>query len=499
MKEKLFVLCLFMLFVSPVFAQCPNASPADVGVDVLIPERLMFDNDIDNLGNWEPYTSAFGDGTLALAANSESNPPQENTERVVVAFFNNDNSVVEVPGFYSGVNPAVSWDGNNDTNRQNGNPPRIACDKRPGATKYLVGNECTPWDFPALFPNWGSGFGYAATVGCTQLLQKSGNTPVPISPVIDPTYGTATSGSQIGHIRFGGEIRALSNGNFICVVEDRSGEFPGATGNVPVGSILDGNTGQKIGDSFSTNLTDPSFGDIWSGVAAFNGGFAVKPDMGASGNKIFFWNNAGTAQGEWERIVRMDPNDPLPPANGNTSSISQGGRGDGFRIDSDIRSNYIYFAGRGIDATGTGEAGVYVTKISAQTRQTVKEAYVTQEFTAQPDRVNVCADENDNVFVCWNDSSNTGMPQVIGRFYDSNLDPLTECFLVFESSEANPGEVVDGFTVNAPSCAMINGRVLVTARVSDNAVVGTKYVGQDQIATVLKVPGQSSVKNWDKY
>lgn len=508
MRARLFVVLLVLLVAVPAFAQIPYANPAAAGIEVLVPERLMFDNDVTNQGNWEPYTSAFGDGTLCLAANTEElGAVDADSERVVVAFFNTDGTVQEVPGFYYSVSPAQPWNTNNDNIRKNGNPPRIAADKRAGATKYLVGNECTPWDFPDLFPTWGAGWSYSGTVASCQLFNKTASGPSPIGPVIDPVNGTATSGSQLDAQRYGGEIRALSNGNFISVVENRDAVYSSTT-RAAVGSIVSGDTGLVIGAPFNTNLYSiDTSNDIWSGVAAFNGGFAVKGNMGSPTDfQIFFFDNAGTAKGGWQAVMRTDPATPLAPAGGFSTSVTETGRGDSFRLDSDIRNNYVYYAGKGISSpTGASNMGVYVTKIDANSRTTVKEAYVNEGCTTTaalggPDRVNVCVDENGTVFVCWGDKSNTGLQQIAGRFYDSDLEPLSDPFLVYTSSEANAESMVKGFAVACPSCAMMNGRLLVACRTdaatSDDPMT---YDSQDQIAIVLKVPMASSVKGWSNY
>lgn len=68
-------------------AQAPHGKPQDAGVSVVISEREIFANGVGNAANWEPYTTAFGDGTLALATNTEIEGDEAGTtERAVVAF-----------------------------------------------------------------------------------------------------------------------------------------------------------------------------------------------------------------------------------------------------------------------------------------------------------------------------------------------------------------------------------------------------------------------------
>lgn len=501
MRKSIMFLGLLAALVPMVGnAQAPHGKPQDAGVSVVISEREIFANGVGNAANWEPYTTAFGDGTLALATNTEIEGDEAGTtERAVVAFFTADNNVVEVPGFYT--DGGTPWTINNDSARVNGNPPRIAGDKRPGGTKYVLGNEATPWDpeSASLFPFFNTNpFAYAFQVAVVQLLNKVNNQPAPIGKVLDPINGKLTSGFQSDQMRFGGEIRALSNGNFVVVVDNRDDNFNGLR-SVPY-AILDGNTGNVIvGPSDSNQVPiDPNVNTgIWSNLAAFNGGFAVRCD--SNSNSIDFFDNNGVALGTWDRTLRRTTfSDPLPPAGGMNTSIVDNGGGGG-RIDSHIASNFIYVAGKGIDADGGGDKGVYLTKINAQTRQTVKEAFVSDGFTAIPDRINVCSDKDDNVFVAWSDTSNTGKRQIIGRAYNSDLEPITDAFLTFENSDIGPSEVT-GFAIKHPSCSMVNGRVLVTGRI-DNDAGGVPSLNLDQnahYAIVLQLPGSTSVEHWNK-
>ena len=465
------------------------------GIRVLVPDFLPFKNAMPNQENWEPQTTAFGDGTLALAANAEADGDASgSTERAVVAFITKDNKIVETDGFYTDAgNP---WTSNNDSVRTNGNIPRIAGDLRPGGTKYLLGNECTPWAFPDLFPSYGSGFEYDAQTGSVQLFEKTATGSTPLSHVFDPIFGKWTTngsnGAQTG--RFGGDICCLSNGNFVVVQEDRTTLLhPAGESIAPIMTIVSALSGKVIvGPSYAvqTKPKDPHW--TWCNLAAFNGGFALRPqnknDYEGS-TSIQFWDNEGRPLGTSGFKVRTDPAISLPPANGFATSISKRGSFEA-RIASNIQSDFVYYAGCGVDSNGNPEGGVYVTKINAHTRQTVREAYVSSGRTIEPDRVVVCCDHRDIVFVCWSDQSYTGNKQILGRFYDSELEPVTDIFLVFQKSEPGPTAVTN-FSVRRPSCSIVDGRVLITASVDQDAPI-LGLTQHDQIAIVIAVPGQSS-------
>jgi len=121
-----------------------------------------------------------------------------------------------------------------------------------------------------------------------------------LSKAIDSATGRLTSGATVGNqiSRFGGEIVGLDNGNFASVVEDRSraieteSDAPVATVFAPDGSV--------VKDSFVV-----AKGDIWSNVAPFKGGFAVraKPQDGSATRIIYFYDNAGKLLGQVDQAT----------------------------------------------------------------------------------------------------------------------------------------------------------------------------------------------------
>ena len=476
-KQSLCIaLILQGLCVSFVTAQISRTNQNTPGISVLTPDRVMFYVGKQNQPGWEPNATALGEGTLALSANAELPGDYVGvTEQTLIAFFSEDGTVTEATGFFQ--DNGDPWDVPQDvtTHLYPNNPPHIAGDKREGRTVYLLGNECTPWAFVSEFPALASsGYVYDSQVPAFQLLQRGQSGPQPLAPLFEPVYGSANEGNQSGKpILLRGETRGLSNGNFAVVVEDWTGDTVAAN-PAALATIVDGQEGSAtlgeviIGPFNANQGMDPAASTgIWSNMAAFDGGFAIRPHTGtedASGYlTIGFWDNDANPLGTWPAIVRTDPASPLAPAGGYTTSISILS-GTATRIDSDIRSNYVHMAGRGVDGTGDPDGGVYVTKIDARTRTTVDEVYVTDDMTVSPERVTVCSDKEDNVFVCWSDTSNTGNPQIAGRLFDADLEPLTDAFLVFENSEIS-GDGSKGFSVHLPSCAMVDNRILVTASV----------------------------------
>ena len=490
-----FFLC--WTFATTSIAQTVDrVGPESVGFTTRIPQVTLFDNPVQNQSNWEPYTGAFSDGTLAAVTNTEIEGDTVGvTERGMAVWFNPDNSVQEVPGFLDDSgNP---WTVTNDTIRTDGNMPRIAPEVRDGQTTmtYMFGNECTPWAYPALFPSYGSGFTYDSITASVQILSKSETgVPVAVTNVFEPTYGQETTGSQGGYqIRFGGSIRMLANGNFIVVQEDRTGILhPDNEYRCPAASIWD-QSGNNIVPPWCAITTPTAPTDpwprigIWDSLDCFDSGFAIRNED----NRLTFWNNDGSWMGRWTANSRQASEPwswPLPGSR-NTSITSWSPQSE--RVSSHIELDYVHLVGRGFDSEGNTFGGVFVTRVRKD-QTTIGEAYVSQGHVVAPQRCESCTDRNGNVFVVWSDSSNTGALQVVGRLYDSDLDPLSEPFLVFENSEVGPWATV-GFSAKHPSCHMVSEdggnrvRILVTARVDAPAVaLGLKT--NDNIATVFTAP-----------
>jgi hypothetical protein len=196
---------------------------------------------------------------------------------------------------------------------------------------YITGGEASPHALPEFQSDnrWNLGFdrlddGRYATVE-TFKLDPSTLTATPLSKAQDSANGRLTSGaandSQIS--RFGGELAGLDNGNFVSVVEDRSGMWnTSAPGAHAVVATIFAPDGSIVKDTWKV-----ADGDIWSNAAAYKGGFAVR----ASGI-IYFYNNAGDLTGQI---------DQKPPTGGDFDR----GRGDGTRIASHINTPYVFLAG----------------------------------------------------------------------------------------------------------------------------------------------------------
>ena len=262
------------------------------------------------------------------------------------------------------------------------------------------------------------------------------------------------------------------------MLDDRTSTY-GPTGARWLATTIFDNNGAKVTGPFNANQVNPTDSTSgWSNLAAYNGGWANRPESGGNIGgvtpTIQFWNNDGTPAGVYGIL-------------GN--SLDNFG-GSNTRLNSHPASDYVYMVGR-----GDGNTNVYILKIDPLTQTKVKEVLVNDTFTATPDRCNISVNANDEVFVCWSDHT-INTTQMIGRLYDDNLDPVTDAFYCFENSN------VGNFTARRPSCAIADdGRILISGIFDGTGATDipayASTFGNDQLAIVIQIAAPpSGVENW---
>lgn len=354
-----------------------------------------------------------------------------------------------VEGFYDDSN--APYKGPINASRQNGNPGRVAGDKRPNALTYVVGAEASPHNIPEFNSGdrWNTGYdrttsgGAISRYGTVQgyTLNTSTLTPTPVSKAIDSANGRVTSGQVQSdqNSRFGGDIVFLSNGNYVSLVEDRS-RIRNPNGNAAVATILKPD-GSVVKESFLV-----AAGDQWANLAAFRGGFAVR-----NGSTFYLFDNDGNATGSFSQT---------------TSGVSfNAGRGDATRIAGHINSPYIVIIGKATDAA--------VVKVAAwDTRDPQRFAtFDVSEpaFIGNVDRANVAMDALDRITASWVSSpEGYELPQVAARVLALNgetmqITALTSSFFPFINA-AKTGDITSiGMTI-----AMTTKQICVAAKGSIN-------------------------------
>ncbi len=394
----------------------------------------------DSLGNWEPYASVLGNSTFLIEGNTFAEGFTDQQRYVVALQPAAGGAKNTVEGFYA--DNGTPFTGRINFSRNNGNPGRVAGDKRPGATHYVVGGEASPHVVDEFKSDnrWDLGFdrladGRYATVQAYNL-NTSTLTPTPLHKALDSSNGRLTSGTPPGNqiSRFGGDVAVLDNGNYVSLVEDRSLQW-NPSGNAIVVTIF-ASDGSIVKDTFVV-----ANGDIWSNLAAYKGGFAVR----AVGS-IYFYNNAGDLQGSVDQ---------------NTSGSSYDrGRGDGTRLFGHINSPFVYLVGK----ITTGPI-VRVSVWDSRDRSFVASADVSEGgFSGDFDRANGAVDALDRFVIGWVcKPAGYAQQQVATRVMALNgttkaITPLTSSFFPFINHATNDIRTLQ------MSLAMTTKQILVAAK-----------------------------------
>ena len=480
----------------PVVAVASIVSAEDAGLTRIVPDKIVFETDLDNLDNWEPFTSVIGNETFVIEANTFAEPVDDLNQNYAVAFQpvgGGDGRSEQ--GFFG--DDGSPYAGQINASRQNGNPGRVAGDRRPGATHYVVGGEASPHAFDAFQSDdrWSLGFDRLpdGRYGAVQVfsLDTGSLNPTPTSNAIDAVNGRLTSGaaagSQIG--RFGGDVAVLDNGNIVVVVDDRSGVLDPANSATAVILAADGSV---VKESW---VVDPR--DIWSNVSSYKGGFCVRVH-----DILYFYDNAGELLGQVHQV------DDLPE-----DLKFDTGRGDATRIASHINSSLVYLAGttdlfdsEGFeleDEEGQFRKGVQIAVFDASTQSFLSHRTVSEVSTAEggPDdtdlngsfgRVNLAVDALDRVAVAFEvnlvDADNAQTLVRVLSFDDASSEwaSLTPSFFAFNNQS--------DFDVRTfrPSVSMTTKEILIAAKGEINSGndpdAGIDTVGQTTFYTVFSHP-----------
>ncbi|MCI0538678.1 MAG: CHRD domain-containing protein, partial [Verrucomicrobiales bacterium] len=431
-------------FSAPVEVTFKPGSIESVGLTRIVPDTIVGNPTGDALGNWEPYTSVLGTSTFLIEGNTFADQTADQ-QRYVVALQPAAGGAPKLgEGFFTDAGAA--YKGPINLSRQNGNPGRVAGDKRPGAVNFITGGEVSLHGFPEFTSDtrWGVNGIYSAenrfAAVQTFSLDPATLTQTSLTKAFDPVDGqnTATFEGNAPEVsRFGGELAALDNGNFVVVIDDRSNLI--APRRTATAAIITP-TGQIIKGGFA--IDGEVENQIWSNVAAHKGGFCVRFNA-----TLHFFDNAGNLLGK------------VPQT---TSGLSfDGGRGDGTRIAGHINSPYVFLAGK-----VSTENVVKVAVWDSRDRTFVTAADVSEgAFTGGFDRANLAVDALNRLVVSWvSQPAGYEMQQVAARVLAFNestktIASLTTSFLPF--ANAAPA---GGIRTLQMSVSMTTKQILVAAK-----------------------------------
>jgi hypothetical protein len=457
-----------------------DSTPATIEDGRVVNDTIVFNVDENNLDNWEPFSSVIGNSVFIIEANTFADDGAFQNQNYSVAFQPvGGGAAVESAGFFG--DDGTPYTGAINGSRQNGNPGRVAADRRPGANTYVVGGEASPHLYAPFDSDgrWDLGFDRLedGRYGTIQMfsLDTSTLSPTPLSPALDGVNGRLTSGfaagNQIG--RFGGDVAILDNGNILVVVDDRSQVRDSVT--VTTAAIL-APDGAVIKESW---VVSPQ--DIWSNVTSYKGGFAIRVH-----ETIYFHDNEGNETGQVNVL------EDLPEDISMDTAVFDTGRGDATRLTAHINSPYVFLAGSmglladdGFPAEDENFDAVSVVRIAAfDARKTGSASFVgtttvnelnadlggtdDSNFLPTLGRVNLASDALDRVAVAYEGvlrdefGDSLGLPQTFVRVFTFNVDngfkAITSSFFAF----VNQNDI--DIRTFRPTVAMTTTEIMIAAK-----------------------------------
>lgn len=438
-----------------LFSTFNPGSPESAGLKRILADTPVIKPVADSLGNWEPYASVLGTSVFLVEGNTFATDGSDTFQRYVVAFQPVGGGSAKVgSGFFD--DSGHPFTGQINLSRQNGNPGRIAGDPRPGGINFIVGAETSVDGIPGFNSNnrWNRGFDYLGDgrFGTVQTfsLDPASLTQTALSVAQDSAYGRATSGTPVGNqiSRFGGDVVGLDNGNFVSVVQDNA-HILNPNGNAVVATIF-GPDGTIVKEAFlvapTSDFTVQDV-DIWSNVAAYQGGFAVRTKShDGTSRAIYFFNNQGAATGFVDQA---------------SSGVAfDTGRGDGTRIFGHINSPYVYLTGRAVNTKI-----IKVAAFDSRTASFVAIGDVNEgAFTGDFDRAFGAVDALNRLTIGWvSQPAGYANQQVAARVFafdgtKKSFKALTPSFFPFVNTATN------GIRTLQMSLATTTKQILVAAK-----------------------------------
>lgn len=486
----------------------PAYTPTDVtgvGLAYVVPDMLLWYNgtlgrytngpifntadQAANLGNWEPNISVLGNSVFLIGANTFADDGTLANQRFAVTFQPVAGGLPKI-GDHFCTDAGAPYRLPVNLSRQNGNPQRVAGDKRLGATNFLTAGEASLGQIAMFNSNirWANNPCYQGTnrYVCCQPFSLDPTTLVqtPLALAWDYVYGPLVTGTppnpanvpQVS--RTGGTVVALDDGNFVVMIDDKT-SYSHPNGEVTAFSIITP-TGAIVK---SATLVDAR--DIWDNLCAYQGGFAIRCH-----DLLYFFDNAGNFKFGSGPGAGTDLNF--------TSGLTFGvGREDASRIASDIRSHYVYLAGETPETQGAHPCSIAIW--DADTGQCVATNTVTDTDPAvhKMERVNLAVDAHDRFCVAWGMNpdplvwTNEQIIARVGKFNGAQIAWLTPSFYAFINHESDPANV-KGFKTSNPSVAMTTDYICIAARGSvnnlNNPTAGPNTAPDTTLYTVIRSP-----------
>lgn len=455
-----------------------------------------------DLGNWEPYQGLVGDSTFLIGINTYANDGTMANQNFAVAKQPADGGPALV-GYEFYDDSRHPFSGAISLSRQNGNPERVAGDKRIGATTFITEAEVSIGQIAGFMSNnrWTNNDIYSGNnrYAAEQLFTLNTNTLVQTSVTNAWDY---VYGSYIGVMgpnnnapqcsRTGGRPDFLDNGNIVVMIDDKT-SIASSSGEVTTFSIIKPDGTSVKGPT----LVAPSA--IFDNQCAFQGGFCIR--VGAD---MYFYDNDGNLQHS-NNLAQAIANLQAAPPNGyGFTGAYDEGRGDGQHIAADIRSPFVFLAGSVSVGTGSnacmmaiwnGQTGAFITNVMVSTD--LDPGFLTV------DRTGLAVNMSNQVCVAFDgqaDRTAGFANQVIARvmqFDGTNTTYLCPSFFAFVNSD-NVNSVAtngspQGFLTQNPEVSMTTHAICISATGKINSTnnpfaLPDSQAGNTAVYTVLSMP-----------
>ena len=482
------------------------AGPEAVGIVPLTGDVNLWTEGGGGDRYWRPEADTLSNGNAIVLGGMRKERYSENT-RDMIAIFSPSGELLEPGRAAIFTDAGEPWENTICTSRNDDKFYGLCADTVDGRAgeRYVVHTISNADAFPEAFPEYPA----ERTGEYHTAIQVIGNDGVPESPLVCP-FGEYVG--ERGLLR-GGMVRFLSNGNIVVLYEDRTvdglakQELYGRTGNRRVvGAVILGPDGTIVKPPFAiSNPSSSRNSETRFGLTSGDGWFAVRYRDGDDGATIVAFDNDGNELGGGEG--RVFPALDIPEL-----GYDGGNRGDPNGLEA--VGDTLYITHRGADRAG------YLTKFQ------VSEAGVTVlktiQFTDHPQstfehNADLGVDSSGNTIVIWQDQSwerfQTGRWEVLARMFDSNLDPLTPSFCLFEvgnNTDVDLGDPILGPGRTKQSRIAMNDDIIIAIAHTNEAPFGDtdsatgdpndEWYTYTFIARVLENPfGPVTVKRWELY
>ncbi len=507
------VLLAAVSFASAQTEQLPIlANPEAAGIQPLTGDVNLWAENGGGSKYWRPDCDTLSNGNAIVFGGMRRDPGWLGSQsadlarpmRDMVAVFSPDGELLVPARTAFFTNAGEPWEDTICTTRNDDKFYGLCADTvgDRNEARYVVHTFSNADQWPEAFPGYPEESAGDRHTG----IQVISNDGVPISNLTCP-YGTYIKDSDV--IR-GGTVRFLSNGNIVVLYEDRqSGDRKnyvyGSSGiGRTIGFVILKADGSIVRDMTLVSIPSSRNSDNRFGLTSGDGWFACRYLDGVDGPTIVAFDNDGHELGGGNG--RIYPAIDIPELKGDG-----GNRGDPNGLEAVGDTLYISHRVNGeegyLSKFRVGEDGITVIK-------TIN--FIDHPLSTFEHNADLGVDSQGNVIVIWQDQNwrrfQSDRWEVLSRMFDSNLDPLTPSFILFEVGNNTDIDEVDpylGAGSTKQSRIAMNDDIIIAIAHTNEVPYGDPepiidggssnlFFTYTYIARVLDNPyGVSDVRDWE--